>query len=48
MNRTGFITLIIIGMLMSGCKKETVDVILHSGRIYTMDEEFSTAEAMAV
>ncbi|HKK67234.1 MAG TPA: amidohydrolase [Bacteroidales bacterium] len=48
MNRTGFITLIIIGMLMSGCKKETVDVILHNGRIYTMDEEFSTAEAMAV
>lgn len=33
---------------MTACKKETADLILDNGRIYTLDEKFSTAEAMVI
>ncbi|MGM0624535.1 MAG: amidohydrolase [Bacteroidota bacterium] len=48
MIKNGMIALILIGLSMTACKKETADLILDNGRIYTLDEKFSTAEAMVI
>ena len=44
-----FLAIMSIGLLSTGCQKVTeVDVIIHHARIYTVDVQFSMAEAMAV
>ncbi len=36
-------------LIFSGCaKKQVVDLILHNGKVYTVDDKFGTAEAFAV
>jgi hypothetical protein len=33
---------------LSSCIQQRVDLIVHHAQIYTVDNQFSTAEAMAV
>jgi hypothetical protein len=44
-----FLPAIICVLLLAGCQaKQHVDLILHHGRIYTVDSAFSVAEALAI
>ncbi len=35
-------------LLLTGCSKQNVDLILYNGKIYTVNDKFEMAEAMAV
>ena len=43
-----FIYFLFIPLILSSCKQEKVDLIVTNANIYTVDEEFSKAEAFAV
>lgn len=43
-----FIYILFIPLILSSCKQEKVDLIITNANIYTVDEEFSKAEAFAV
>ncbi len=43
-----YTTFLVLLFGCSGLKKESVDLIVHNATIYTVDDAFSTAEAMAV
>lgn len=46
--KKGFLTLTVIALLMSSCKKEQADLIVHNAKIYTVNTDFLIAESFAV
>ena len=46
--KNGFLILTIIGLIMTSCKKEQVDLIVHNAKVYTVNNEFQIAESFAV
>lgn len=46
MRTTTYLSIIIL--FFSSCKNNTVDTVIHHAVIYTVNEKFSTAEAMAI
>ena len=43
-----FSFLIIIAFFFASCSKTEVDLLVHNAKIYTVDDQFSTAEAFAI
>ncbi|MGE0089631.1 MAG: amidohydrolase [Bacteroidales bacterium] len=46
--KKGFLTLTVIALIMSSCKKEQADLIVHNAKIYTLNTDFFIAESFAV
>ncbi|MFN3529505.1 MAG: amidohydrolase [Bacteroidia bacterium] len=46
---TRFFSLLLMGMAFAACdSKERADLLLYNGKMYTVDSDFSTVEAMAI
>ena len=49
MNGIPYLTSLLLFLISQSCSlKEQADLIIHQGTLYTVDETFSNAEAMAV
>lgn len=48
MFRSLFFVFLVLSIVLSGCTGPKVDLILHNGKVYTVDKPFSVMEAVAI